>query len=239
VNTKRTINIDRYLALVTVTCCKVQHRIGVTTDGKLSFFDHGAVDALEERLREKGCMPPGSKCGEIQKHWGAGGDRYYLPEGLKIWHAYFRDKKHKPAIPKQPDDPLVKRTARERACLRIIEQATKTLALCTGYRRAEGRRNHSESVGVASRGLDPSIRCESTNERSDGCYTAKTEFRLLVELGWYSRVFRRELDIIDGCFVVDVISEHPMIVRAVKQSRGYNLIIAPASVTRGGKLKWI
>lgn len=233
-STKRVICIDRYLALATVKCGDKQHRIGLTVDGKLSFFDHNSTDALEEKVRVMGRMPPGSRCAAVQQAW-IENDRYRLPKELREWCNHFHYRGHKDNR-KQANDPLVEHTARERARWRVIEQASKSLRECAIYHRSS---HHTESVRIAAKGEDLHILCYTSNKRSGGKYSAETEFRLTVGLGWFQRVYRRDHAIIDGHFVVDVINERPLIVRALKQSRGYNLILTTASVGRNEKLKWI
>lgn len=249
---KRTICVDDYLAFVCVKCGpdNERHRIGLLESGSLAFFNHGDDSlTLEENLRTQGAMDSGCRCGEIHTAW-IQQQTYQLPEGLRGWLASFRNRAtERYQAARKSVDLLTTTTARQRAEERVRVAAEKTLARCLEAETYRTGDRHSNDVTVCQR-IDgeieePAVDVYYDTERSysygDVTSTAVTRFNVRVPLGWYTRCYKPELGAINGAFVVDVVrhQHNGTLVRAIKQSRGYQLRLATALYTHRGALRWI
>jgi hypothetical protein len=244
---KRRICIDDFRLLLTVKCNGDDHKIGITQDGKLAFFDH-VNDCLgaEESLREMGDMDSGSRCGEIHRLWKSGDRRWQLPEPIRECRDYFneqREERRKQAV--DVLDPLADMTPRQRFNQRIIDTVREQVKGCI-YRR--GAHDHREIIKVVSNRKEAAVdvtydaRMRTEHYGCDPVRQVTTRFRINVPLRWYLNVYKAGLSIIDNQLVLDAFPKRPdgtQVLRVIKQSRGYKLQLRTALFTKRGALRWL
>lgn len=243
---KRRIAIDDFRLLLTVECNGEDHKIGVTQDGKLAFFDH--VDeclGAEESLRQMGEMDPGSECGKIHRLW-IQGNHWQLPDAINNCRTYFneqRAERRKHAV--DVIDPLADMTPRQRFNKRIIDTVREQIKGCI-YRR--GAYDHREIIKVVSSRKEAAVdvtydaRMRTEHYGGDPVRQVTTRFRVNVPLRWYVNVYKAGLSIIDNQLVLDAFPKRPngeQVLRVIKQSRGYKLQLRTALFTKRGALRWL
>lgn len=162
-----TINVQDFLAVVTVTCSPSDdgpepHRIGVRTDGSLVFFNHDETLALTEKLRREAKLPPAHACGEQHRHWLAGRASDLCNSLREVYRHVLAEKRlararqrshcqqhgYTPSCMHCTDDPLLI-PIEHRMGLRAYEEALAALER-TKYRTSDPQRHHWR-VRVVSR----------------------------------------------------------------------------------------
>lgn len=218
-----------------VRCNGARHEIAVTPSGALVLRNHNL--SAEKALIALGGSS--CRCLQVLDAWKRQ-NRNALPAGLK---AAFDAARSKPRFRTVPDDPLLI-PFQARAAARVTAVAEKTLADCV-YRRSQSSWAGGEHI-VSARIGQPDIsghgeRVWSANGKWPGtnsCITAT------VPLTWFIRVYRRGLAVVNGCFVLDVISEDAkgLTVLAGRQGRGFDVYPARARIVQtedGRRLRWL
>jgi hypothetical protein len=246
VRRRRMIAIDEYVALVTHECSGKQHRVGITSTGKLAFFDHVNDSlGLEEQARAAGAMDASCACGALHRHW-INARSYYLPSPFDDWRKrFYADRRKRQHAARVELDPLASMTARERYEKRVKETAREVFLGCE-YRRGN-HENHTRVVvcprSEASVCVTYEAHMRKTPHGDEVRREVDTEVVLRVPLRWLTSCHRTGIGTINGMFVMDVIGkprrDGSRLVRVVKQSRGYSLAVKTALLTKRGALRWL
>lgn len=135
---------------------------------------------------------------------------------------------------------------RHRAEARVKQTARRALMSCD-YRRSQSSWAGGEHFVSVFIGSMPDIWGRSDRVWSDnGKWSGNNSYvAARVPLSWYRQVYCRDLDVIDGCFVLDIIAEDDkeVVVLAGKQGRGFKVhprlakIITAKDGTR--RLRWL
>lgn len=226
---------------IRVRCQRGLHRIVLRPDGCLVLCDHDDIREIVDA--EEAAAIAGHegmfRCGQIMNAWRAGKVRE-LPKALRQAREQAAAKRVRYGyVPAE-------RTLADRLEERTIEVATKALAQCA-YRRAQGRwagGRHSTAIGVGLPACEGrSTKVWSNNGKWSG-YDSSLD--VIVPPDWLC-IARRGLAVVDGIFIVNVLTEPlieggPVGVLAVRQSRGFSVRLASATVHRDGgvwKLCWL
>ena len=227
-------------AKVKVRCSGKLHTITVTESGAIVLHDHHqGTDRAFVALGGEKC-----RCLQVLEAWRLR-DRAKLPAGLRpALDAAIKVTQHRRSVSAYVDPltvPIV-----HRARQRVITAAEKMLSEC-GYRRSQSSwagGDHMISVGVSD---DPGISGSSDRVWSDNGKWSGTDSSVsaTVPLAWFSRIYRRGLAVINGCFVLDIIAEDgkSITVLAGKQGRGFDVYPRPARIVTSSdgsrRLRWL
>jgi len=241
---RRSVNVDSLLCLITVDCAQEQHRIGLTTNGALVFYDHLDDNLkIEDDLRRIGDLEAACTCAQVYRNW-IDDRRWKLPSPLDDWREKMRTQRFRKRYrrPVRLADPLVATTARKRAEIRVVREAAKVFPQAT-YRQGD---KHKNEIAIV-----PRNEAEIATEKD--CYTKNkiryidTTFYLRLPLRWLVHVHQRGLSLLEvgekKYFVIDALGSRrrdgSQLLRVVKQSRGYGLKVVNALLTKRGAVRWL
>lgn len=212
-----------------VNCSGKRHKISLNSKGQLIFHNH----------------PEGFK---NEKTFEAlGGTSLRCFEFLRQWRASPKQKSSRIKY-SQGVDPLLE-ALKNRWTRKICRVASKELRNCS-YKRAKSAwagGNHDVFCSVFSppqREISITGYSKKVRSRNGKWPGVNSHVIAAVPIRWYTKIYKRGLAIVDGCFVLDIISEtdDEIIVWAGKQSYGFNVILTKASILKKDerlKLKWI
>jgi hypothetical protein len=223
---------------IRVRCQHGLHRVVLRPDGCLVLCDHDDIREIVDA--EEAAAIAGHegmfRCGQIMCAWRAGKVRE-LPKALRKAREQAAAKRYGRYDYTTPEQTLADRLEE-----RTIVIATRALAQCT-YRRAKGRwagGRHSVAVGVGLPACEgKSTKVWSNNGKWSG-YDSSLD--VVVPPDWL-RIARRGIAVVGGVFVVNIsteplIKDGPIGVLAVRQSRGFSVRLAAATVSRDGDGTW-
>ncbi|KNZ70325.1 hypothetical protein Tfer_0885 [Thermincola ferriacetica] len=230
---------------VRVRCEGALHTISITPSGAVVLHDHPDIkaDRAFEALGGEPC-----RCLKVLETWRRGVKlpfyRRDLPAGLRPAFDAGREKAAARRRRNAKADPLSVPFA-TRAAARVARLAGKALETCS-YRRSRtswAGGNHEVCVRIG----DPVISGSSSRVWSHNGKWPGTDSYVsaAVPLQWFSRVWRRGLAVVDGCFVLDVLSEDDkgFTVLAGKQGRGFEVHPARAKIIKAKdgsyRLRWL
>lgn len=111
------------------------------------------------------------------------------------------------------------------------------------YRKSPVTGGHRVEVTVCLRASSPVVMARGFDQHNyfGGRSASISLWQVTVPLLWYYRVYKRNLSVIDGHFVLKVLADDPLTVIAVGQGRGFDLTICEATVhdaVGGPQLYW-
>src|SRR5947209_12126831 len=237
-----------------VRCCDQPHEIVLTDRGQLVLTAHDV--GRELRLMELGGRE--CRCMEVLRLW-RGKDLIVAPvlppnAYMKRWAERHVPKALLGAYQRRWDD----RVAREhfhqarpdpyltplldRPDERTVAAVREALGRCDyprdNYHRGEALHEaiHRTRIAMCLRGGDHHCRIHvGVNRTEAGIFGLKVEtnWEVLVPLLWYQRVYRRNLAVLDGCFVMRVLCPSPLRVVAVRHVKDFLFEARAADVRQG------
>jgi len=229
------------LATMQIPCSGETHKVSITKTGHLVFHDHADNFKTEKTFMSLGGMACG--CYDFLDRWKRGrfeASRYFVENKpfydifLDGWEV--SDKRNKLRARMQTDR-LEVNIHTLRYGKKISQIAYDTLSQCK-YRKPKNKR-----TGNARNTLVSALQNEPASIR--GYQIVESYIEVNVRYSWYTKVYKRGLAVIDGRFVVDVLSkdDNGILVLAGKQGRGYEISTAKAYIKTkqdGTKtLKWV
>lgn len=223
---------------VRVRCDGHLHTISLTPSGAIVLHDHPDRAEVERAFAALGGEP--CRCLQVMDAWRRK-NRSALPADLRPAFDEARARAEKRS--RRAIDPLTIPFV-SRASARVTKLAKAALESCS-YRRSKTRwagGDHIVRVRIGQPGISGyGERVWSSNGKWPGTdsYIIAT-----ISLSWFTRVYRRGLAVVDGCFVLDVLSEDEkgITVLAGKQGRGFEVYPAQARITaKDGslRLRWM
>ncbi len=218
-----------------VRCSGRMHTVTLTESGALVLHDH--PDLITERalVALGGKLP---RCLAILEAWKQK-DRATLPPVL---HPALNEaqKKTKERVMRNTFTDPLSVSFRTRAEERVKKIAEDLLQKCA-YRRSQSRWAGGNHIACARVG-EPHICGGSEQVRSEnGKWTGTNSYvSATVPISWFTRVYRRGLAVVDGWFVLDVLTEDEkgFTVLAGRQGRGFEVNLWPAVITRSADGDW-
>jgi len=226
-----------------VRCSGHMHKISIAKSGALVFHGHPNGMKAERAFAALGGEP--CRCLQVLDAWKIR-KRQKLPAVLQLALDETVKRKNEQMLKIHGGIDRLKLPIDLRVARKVSRYANEALKKCS-YRRSQSTwagGNHHISVVVK-----PEIDISGSTNRvwsKNGKWSGNDSYiNAAVALTWYSRVYRRGLAVIDGIFVLDVLSEDEKgyTVLAGKQGRGFSVNPHRARVTKtkdgSYRLRWI